>query len=82
MCDPDLAAVIILWNTVCLERAIQALSDSGKDTDERLLPHYSPLGWDHINLTGDYISLQHKQVEQGMLRPLRSIGGASLATSS
>ena len=62
--------------------AIQALSDSGKDTDERLLPHYSPLGWDHINLTGDYISLQHKQVEQGMLRPLRSIGGASLATSS
>ena len=38
---------------------------SGKDT-QRL----SPLGWEHINLTGDYSWQQNKQVEQGNFRPL------------
>ena len=64
-------AAIILWNTVYLERAVQALRDSGKNIDERLLPHLSPLSWEHINLTGDYIWRQNKQVEQGKFRPLR-----------
>jgi TnpA family transposase len=67
---------IILWNTVYLERAIQALRDSGQDIDETLLPHLSPLGWEHINLTGDYIWQQNKLVEQGKFRPLRVLGKA------
>jgi hypothetical protein len=33
-----------------------------------------PLGWEHINLTGDYIWRQNKQVEQGKFRPLRMPG--------
>ncbi|MBP1152535.1 Tn3 family transposase [Methylocaldum sp. RMAD-M] len=69
-------AAIVLWNTVYLERAVQALRDSGKNIDERLLPHLSPLGWEHINLTGDYIWRQNKQVEQGKFRPLRVPGEA------
>ncbi len=69
-------AAIILWNTVYLERAVQALRNSGKNIDERLLPHLSPLGWEHINLTGDYIWRQSKQVEQGKFRPLRMPGEA------
>ncbi|AVI21843.1 hypothetical protein BCV75_11220 (plasmid) [Xylella fastidiosa] len=69
-------AAIILWNTVYLERAVQSLRDSGKNIDERLLPHLSPLGWEHINLTGDYIWRQNKQVEQGKFRPLRMPGEA------
>jgi hypothetical protein len=36
-------AAVILWNTVYLERPIQALRDSGRDVDEKLLPHLSPL---------------------------------------
>jgi hypothetical protein len=48
-------AAIVLWNTVYLERAVQTLRHAGKDIDENLLPHLSPLGWEHINLTGDYI---------------------------
>ncbi len=48
----------------------------GKNIDERLLPHLSPLGWEHINLTGDYIWRQNKQVEQGKFRPLRMPGEA------
>jgi hypothetical protein len=69
-------AAIVLWNTVYLERAVQALRDSGKDVDDRLLPHLSPLGWERINLTGDYIWHQSKQVEQGKFRPLRMAGEA------
>ena len=69
-------AAIVLWNTVYLERAVQALRDSGKDVDDSLLPHLSPLGWEHINLTGDYIWHQSKVVEQGKFRPLRKVDEA------
>jgi TnpA family transposase len=69
-------AAIVLWNTVYLERAIQALRDSGKNVDDKLLQHLSPLGWEHINLTGDYIWRQSKQVEQGQFRPLRMFSEA------
>jgi TnpA family transposase len=34
-------AAIIMWNTVCLERAVQALRDPGKSIDERLFLHQS-----------------------------------------
>ena len=69
-------SAIVLWNTVYLERAVQELRDSGKDVDDKLLTHLSPLGWEHINLTGDYIWRQSKQVEQGKFRPLRKQGEA------
>jgi len=73
---------IILWNTVYLERAIQALRDSGQDIDDALLPHLSPLGWEHINLTGDYIWRQHKLVERRKFRPLRMLAEAQRTFSS
>jgi hypothetical protein len=69
-----MVAAITLWNTVYLERAVQALRDWGQDIDEKLLPHLSPLGWEHINQTGDYIRRQNKHVEQGKFRPLRVLG--------
>jgi TnpA family transposase len=69
-------AAIILWNTVYLDRAIQSLRTTSKDIDEKLLPHLSPLGWEHINLTGDYSWCQHRLVEQGKFRPLRVLNEA------
>jgi hypothetical protein len=42
-------------DTVYLERAIRAMRDHGQTIDPTLLPHLSPLGWEHINLTGGYI---------------------------
>jgi hypothetical protein len=75
-------AAIVLWNTVYLERAVQALRDSGQAVDDSLLPHLSPLGWEHINLTGDYIWQQSKVVEQGEFRPLRAFVEASRAIFS
>ena len=62
-------AAIVLWNTAYLERVVQALRNTG-NADDSLLPHLSPLGWEHINLTGDYSLQQNKQVEQGNFRPL------------
>ena len=64
-------AAIVLWNTAYLERSTGALREHGQDVNDKLLPHLSPLGWEHINLTGDYIWRQHKQVERGKFRPLR-----------
>ena len=45
---------IILWNTRYLERAVAALRKV-EDVPDHLLAHISPLGWEHVNLTGDYI---------------------------
>jgi len=69
-------AAIVLWNTVYLERAVRALRNSGKDVDDRLLPHLSPLGWEHINLTGDYVWRQSRKIKQGKFRSLRVLGEA------
>ena len=48
-------AAIILWNTVYLGRATDDLKAQGLPVDDNLLEHLSPLGWEHINLTGDYV---------------------------
>lgn len=69
-------AAIVLWNTVYLERAVQSLKMQGQSVDDNLLTHLSPLGWEHINLTGDYAWRQSKQVERGKFRALRPFGGA------
>jgi TnpA family transposase len=66
-----LTAAIVLWNTVYLQRAIQALRAHGQPVDEVLLPYLSPLGWEHINLTGDY-SWRSKRVP-GKFQPLRPL---------
>ena len=47
------------------------LCKSEKEINEDLLIHLSPLGWEHINLTGDYIWQQDIQIEQGQFSPLR-----------
>ena len=58
-------SAIVLWNTVYLERAVQALRAAGVELDDKLLSNLSPLGWEHINLTGDYIWRHSKRVENG-----------------
>jgi len=66
-------AAIVLWNTVYLDRATQAMREMGnKAFDDALLQYLSPLGWEHINLTGDYVWRQNRKVEDGKFRPLRN----------
>jgi hypothetical protein len=64
---------IVLWNTVYLERATQALRESGRLDDNGMLQFLSPLGWEHINLTGDYVWRQNRRVDEGKYRPLRDL---------
>jgi TnpA family transposase len=64
---------IILWNTRYLERAVATLRQT-EDVPDHLLTHLSPLGWEHINLTGDYIwvALSEAPENNDGLRPLRT----------
>jgi TnpA family transposase len=64
-------AAIVLWNTVYLELTIQHMKDNDQPLNENLLKHLSPLGWEHINLTGDYVWRQDKLMEKGFFRPLQ-----------
>ena len=64
-------AAVVLWNTVYLERATNALRGHGQTVDDALLQYLSPLGWEHINLTGDYFWRSSAKIGAGKFRPLR-----------
>ena len=68
----------MLWNTVYLQRATDALRKQGH-LDEALLPYLSPLGWEHINLTGDYVWRSRSVPSRGRFRPLRPSKSGGLA---
>jgi hypothetical protein len=63
-------AAITMWNTVYLERVVTALMQHSQ-IDESLLPRVSPLGWNHVGLTGDYSWHANKRIAKGGFRPLR-----------
>lgn len=54
-----------------MERAVDALKRKGVKINEQLLSHLSPLGWEHINLTGDYIWKSNLIPASGKFRRLR-----------
>jgi Tn3 transposase DDE domain len=62
-----------LWNTVYLQRATGALRIPGQARDDALLQYFSPLGWEHINLTGDYLWRSRSHLRAGTFRPLRPL---------
>ena len=45
-------AAIVLWNTVSHEGVVTTLRQREQIIRDDLLTHLSPLGWEHINLTG------------------------------
>jgi TnpA family transposase len=49
-----LAAAVIHWNTRHLGRLVAELTATGQAPEPALLPHVSPLGWEHVLLTGEY----------------------------
>ncbi len=69
-----LVTAIILWNTRYLNRAITTLRAVEPVPDE-LLAHLSPLGWEHVNLTGDYVWSEANEVRDNHhgYRPLRAV---------
>ena len=67
-------AAIILFNCRYLGRAIAELRRSGGRIDDALVAQLSPLGWDRINLTGDYVWSDAITLDEDGLMPL-ALGG-------
>ncbi len=76
-----LVASIILWNTVYLQRAVEYLTKHGHEPTTADLAHLSPLGWEHVNLTGDYQWGNAAPFGPDQFRPLR-IRAANLALAA
>ncbi|MGL6129055.1 Tn3 family transposase, partial [Chryseobacterium artocarpi] len=66
-------AAIVLWNTVYIEKAVQHLKEQGEEINEELLQYLSPLGWEHIHLTGDYVWEERIKLKKGEFRALRNL---------
>jgi len=65
-----IVTAITLWNTVYMERALAALR-AERPIEDNLVAHLSPLSWEHIHLTGDYVWHANKRVAKGSFRPFR-----------
>jgi TnpA family transposase len=63
-------AAIVLWNTVYLGRAVEALRARGALLDTADLTGLSPLGWEHLNITGDYVWEDQPHLDPDGFRPL------------
>ncbi|MGE7543608.1 Tn3 family transposase [Sporosarcina newyorkensis] len=61
---------ISIWNTLHLTKAVEYQKQTGS-FNEDLLHHMSPLGWEHINLLGEYHFNSDKVVSLDSLRPLK-----------
>lgn len=66
-------AAIVLWNTVYIEKAAEYLKEKGEEINEELLQYLSPLGWEHIHLTGDYVWEDRIKLKKGEFRSLRKV---------
>ncbi|MEM5659814.1 Tn3 family transposase [Bacillus toyonensis] len=54
-----------------ISRAVDAFRAKGVDIQEEYLKHISPLGWEHITLTGDYVWNLNQKTNFNNLGPLR-----------
>jgi Tn3 transposase DDE domain len=48
-------AAIVLWNTVYLTKAIAYLPSQGEEILDEHIAHVSPVAWEHIAFTGNYV---------------------------
>lgn len=48
-------AAIVYWNSTYLADAVAHLRRQGEDVPDELLAHVSPVGWNHIGFSGDFL---------------------------
>lgn len=65
--------MIVLWNTLYMNKIIDRLRAHGKEMDAETLNRLTPLVFNHIRLTGRYDFTLKAKPESGGLRPLRGI---------
>lgn len=61
-------AAIVLWNTAYLNHALQRLQKESIAVPEDIVPHLSPLGWEHITITYHW---KEAARDWGTFQPLR-----------
>ncbi|MEO8955242.1 MAG: Tn3 family transposase [Ktedonobacteraceae bacterium] len=66
-----LMAAIAAWNTIYLTEAFATLRRGGEEISEPTVAHIAPLGWEHINLIGNYHFAPQPGRSLDNLRPLR-----------
>lgn len=62
-------AAITFWNTLYMDKAATHLQKTNPVFDTALLPHTSPLGWEHVILSGDF-DWHSGAAERKIARPL------------
>jgi hypothetical protein len=64
--------MIVLWNTLYIDAALQQLRAEGFPVLPEDAARLSPLVYEHINLLGRYAFSVPEAVQRGELRPLRN----------
>ena len=64
--------IIVLWNTLYMNKAIEHLKKTGMDVRNEDIERLTPLGYEHIRLIGRYDFTLRTKPEHGGLRPLRN----------
>jgi len=64
--------VIVLWNTIYMDAALQQLRSEGFEVRDDDVARLSPLGHEHINMLGRYAFSLPDKIARGELRPLRN----------
>jgi len=63
-----LIAAIVYWNSAYMPDAIDHLRASGTPVADNLLCHTSPIGWEHIAFSGDFLWEAAAQLPPGDTR--------------
>jgi len=65
----------VVWTEACPSRKRLRAHDIAIENET--LAHLSPIGWEHINLTGDYTWKSEVRLQKGGFRPLRPFVAAN-----
>ena len=71
-------AAIVYWNSTYLAGAVRHLQGQGKPVPDALLAHTSPLTWEHIGFSGDFL-WDRAAATAGRRRPLNLSRGRMAA---
>ena len=72
---------IVLYNTIYTQRALDQLTAAGYEIQREDIRRLSPLGHEHITLTGRYHIALTETIRRGEYRPLKTPDLADLASA-
>jgi len=76
------AGLLMEQELTYLGRALDTLRHRGELIPDALLAHLAPLGWQHVNLTGDYLWGAESVLGPDGFRPLRGTSASPIAIAA